>query len=319
MKLLALLALLSLSAYADDDISKFTGHTYKKAEYDLCLRDYDTITKNISSVDGLTVLAGGCLEYGRDNFRIEFDYIHPLATEVENYIVTFADETACPKFIKQAEQELLASGNHFVASYCEGKDLNTLFVDTTRSIVRSLNKLGKFNSQIECLNFIADLTTKAKANKMTSFLSYCQDTKYDSTAKIYFTPVFNYISYFEIEMGLINGKTVATQSTCADNRVNVEQNFSSNDIKIVYDYCAGAMTIDQNLQEIILYLKPKNARYIVEYEGVAAKSQEACEIQLNSIINGLENAGQKVLYGYCKKINDKNFKPSISYLKTIEL
>lgn len=315
MKILSLLVLVSFGAFANADISKYQGHIYKKAEYDLCLKDYDVITKNVDSVEGFTVLSGGCLNYGRDNFRVEFDYIHPLASEVENYPITLTDEAACLGSIKKAQDEMLASGNHFVTAYCEGKVLNTQFVDTTRSIVRSLNKLGNFNSQPACLNFIADLTAKARADKMTSFMSYCQ--KYEFSGKTYFAPVFNYISFYEIEMNVINGKTVASSSACLNDRVSVEQNFSSNDIKVVYAFCSGTMTAE-NTQETILYLKPKNGRYITVYEGVVLNSQEVCETQLNSIMSGLEHSGESVLYGHCRKLNATSFVPSITYLKTIK-
>lgn len=319
MKILSLLALVSFGAFASSEISNYQGHTYKKAEYDLCLNDYDMITKNVDSAAGYTVLSGGCLEDGSGNFKMQFDYIHPLASEIKNFSVPLSNEAACLSSIKKAQAEILSSGNYPVATYCEGKELNTQFIDTTHSIVRSLNKLGKFNSFMECSNFLSELTNKAKASKMISLMSSCQEIKYDYTGTVYFNATFNYISYFEIELGLINGKSVASQSACAEGRLKVEQNFASSDIKIVHAYCTGAMTSEQSTQESILYLIPKNGRYITSYEGLTLNSSEDCETQLNSITSGLEHAGNKVLYGFCKDMGGKKFRPSITYVKTIEL
>ena len=52
MKILSFVVFLSFGAFAGSDISKFSGHVYKKAAYDVCLNDYDTITKTVASVEG---------------------------------------------------------------------------------------------------------------------------------------------------------------------------------------------------------------------------------------------------------------------------
>lgn len=318
MKLLSFLVLLPIFAYASADISQFRGQFYKKAEYDVCLKNFDVVTQKVNAVQGYTVLSGGCLEYGKDTFRMEFDYLHPLASYVENYPVELENEKTCQNYLAAAQNEMVASGNQFVTAYCQGKVLNTHFIDTTRSIVRSLNRLGKFNSLVECSNFLADLTNKASALRMTSFMSLCIATKYDATEKVYYRPVFNYISYYETEMGLITGKLVPSVASCANN-MNVEQNFSKNNVKVVHSYCSGTMSWEQTTQETVLYLKPNSGRYIAEYSGVVMNSKQTCETQLENVIRGIESTGEGVLYGFCQKVGEKHFKPSVTYIKTIKI
>lgn len=314
MKFLLLAAICSLSAFASSDISKFRGQVYAKADFDLCLQDYDLTIRNMESQAGFSVLDGGCVASGRENFRMEFDYLHPLAKEVEFLSVKFSDQAICKKSIETSKKELLASGNVFITSYCEGSQLTNHFIDTTYSVVRSLTKLGKFHTEGECLNFISDLSAKGKVHKIHPFMSYCE--KNDT----YFLPVFNFMSVFSVDVAVISGKTSATASECSQSRNEVESNFSNNKVKIVAAFCAETLNNEKSFQETILYIKPhKELRFVQEYSGVVESTQEACEAKLDSIVSTFNASGTAVIYSFCKPTGMKAYKPVISYIKVLEL
>lgn len=312
MKFLSFLMLLPVFAYASADISQFKGHIYKKAELDQCLKDFDVVTKNVSSVSSYTVLSGSCLEVGKDAVQMQFDYLHPLASPVDTFEAEYADAQTCAATLSQAKTEITASGNTFVSTYCEGKALKLHFIDTTRSVTRTLSRLGKFNTQAECLNFVNELSVKAKSLKMFSLLSTCQNNM----------PVFNYVSHFDLEMGVINGKTVTSAAACTNNSVAVSENFSAKNVKLVYSFCSNTVSYEPAVQEVVLYLVPKNVgKYITEYNGVSFNNKEMCEAQLGSVIRGIESSGDGVLYGHCQKLGTVSFtyRPQITYIKSIQL
>lgn len=67
----------------------------------------------------------------------------------------------------------------------------------------------------------------------------CQEVKYAPNGVTSFSPFFNYISFYEIEVNMINGKTSSTLTGCFKSTASIDKNFNQNNVKLVYSYCAG--------------------------------------------------------------------------------
>lgn len=310
MRFLVLAMLFSLSALAAE-ISSFKGQIYKKRDLDTCLKDYANILKRVESIKGFSPLDGSCAPYGGDHLRLEFNYAHPFAQSIEEFSVRYQSLEECQALASRVEDEILSSGNQFVAGYCKEKELFVHSIDMTHSMVRSLSELGTYQSKEECLRFVLELSRIGKEVGMTSLMSTCQEVSYFGSSQKYFTPVFNYIAFHAVEVVALNGKI---KDDCVHDQPDLSA-FEANNVKVLYAYCSKEMNRSQKNQETILYLRPKGqAKYVWEYQGLYAESQAACETQLEVVVRGFD----RVLYAFCRKVNDKFFRPSVTYLKAIE-
>lgn len=318
MKVLALVLVLAFNVLADTNISNFTGKIYLKEDLNSCLSDYDSIQKNMNKVDGFTILDGGCLDYGQKHTRLEFNYMHPLAKRIDTFKSELRDEATCESKLQQAQNEIIASGNIYINAFCSRHELKLNFVDITYSTVNTLRNLGRLNAKSTCENLIADLNKNAKAVNAFSLLSYCKEVSYGIAAVTYYIPVFNYVSFYEIDIELIKGKSSMAQGSCLNNAQRIAANFANNDVKIIHTYCSDN-SADSTQQENILYLKPKLPKYITEFKGVVLNDANTCEVQLENIVSALENSGSGVLYSQCMKIGEKRYRANVNYVKVLDI
>lgn len=306
---------MSFNIFASVDNSKFRGQIYKKSDLTQCLKDYDTALKNVETVVGYKIIDGGCSDYGSDALRLEFDYVHPVGSGIQQIEAKFSDLDSCRKANLKASEDISLSENQFVYSFCQNTTLTIHYINTSHTVARSLPKFGKFDSLEGCVSFLADLTNKAKKFKMTSVISKCDEYLSGSAGKKYFVPSFNYVSNFKVEMKVIAGKI---SDKCSANRPDIEQTFMQNNIDLVSVSCLSPLNYEQGEQEIIMYLIPRNGKYITDYEGIMTNSMQTCEAKLDKIVRTFEVSGQEVLYSYCKKISELQFRPIATYIKILE-
>jgi hypothetical protein len=320
MKSLTLIVILLLSPVTHADVSQFKGRNYTKDQTRVCEQDLADIKKTLSGVEGFSVLNGGCLTTAPETISLRFDYLHPLASRIENFSASYTNVSSCGAANVSARRELLASGNLFVASHCEDTQLTTHFINTNHSVLRSIGNLGTFSDPSDCSATLALLASQAEKFEIHPFMLQCLKKTYNDGKQTVFDATFNYIASYDTELAAIPGETHDSYSECGLQHEELVKTFADNHVSLVYDSCARAAPLGEKVQRTILYMKPQGTlKLVTNYTGFLVENQSACELQLSKITQKLNESGQNVLYGFCSKAGDKNFWPSVSYLRPIQL
>lgn len=317
MKLLTLI-LFIFSVQAHADIATVKGQVYAKSNLEACMNDYQSVVRNIHSVEGYSVLSGGCISYGEKNIQMEFSYIYPLASAIDVATQTYTDQDACAASLLQTKNEVAASGNTFVTAYCKGNQMIAQLIDTTYSVIKSINGLAKFDSLDGCHQFLSKMNQSLLRLKMFPLMSTCQTYSHYFAGATFYYPHVQYIAYFERTLGLIKGKKVNVGDSCPSNRSAVEDAFYKNNISLVDMYCTSAVDDTDQMQEMILYLKPVDSVYLEEFKGQELSSLEQCHSQVSSASRIMNGSGLSVLYSFCKE-NKQRFSPVIHYVRRLEI
>jgi hypothetical protein len=312
MKTILFLSLMSTYLFAN--FTSFNGDTYKKDQLSKCESDFLKITQSIESVDGFKVIDGGCVSLHSDKyFKLKFNYLHPITKRIETDKRALSSKEVCERKNTTIENKIFQAGNVYVHSYCENNNLIINQIDMTYSLTRDMDNLGTFLEKKACESFLKRIENSTKKVNAHVVVSECIKLQRYNSDLITYRPVVSILANHQIDIKLLQGKKLDAITSCDQATMNTNRNFTDAGVKLVLNYCVNGS--ENSVKEYVLYLNPKAPKYVDDYRSIAATSMSTCLESLERIESALLSINKNVLYGYCKKINDKLFMPKVTYLR----
>lgn len=313
MKLFLMTALMVSAVFAN--YTSYKGETYKAEMLFKCESDFLKMTQRMESVEGFKVIDGGCTPMMEAKFyKLQFNYLHPFTKRLDTDKVSISNDKECEKINSTIENKISQAGNVYVHSYCERNELKISQIDLTYSLMRGMNKLGKFSTLNMCQSFLKTLENKASKSKAFVITSDCKKQSNYNSDVTYYSPIANILANHKLELQVIKGRAVNTLSNCEIANEDTRRNFSIAGVNLVHSYCDDS---NNTFQEYMIYLKPDLPYYIDEYRAIPATSINSCIDSLERIKSALLSVDKKILNSYCKEIRENLFKPMVTYLKKI--
>lgn len=313
MKLFLMTALMVSAVFAN--YSSYKGETYKADMLFKCESDFLKMTQRMESVEGFKVIDGGCTPImDAKYYKLQFNYLHPFTKRLDTDKVTILNDKECEKINSTIENKISQAGNIYVHSYCEKNELKISQIDLTYSIMREINRLGKFNSLNMCKSFLKTFENKASKSKVFVITSYCKKQSIYNSDITFYSPSVNLLAYHKLNLQILEGKTSNTLSSCGIAIEDTRRNFSIAGVNLVHNYCDNS---NNSFQEYMIYLRPELPYSIQEYKSIPTTSMNSCIGSVERIESVLLSVDKKILYSYCKEIREDKFKPIITYLKKI--
>jgi hypothetical protein len=311
---LFLMAVLMMSA-ASANFTTYRGETYKADLLNKCESDFKKMSQRIESVEGFKVIDGGCISlFEGKQFKLEFNYLHPLTKRLEVEKIVVSTNKVCEKLNAQIENKITSAGNVYIHSYCNKNELNINQIDLTYSIMRDLTDLGTYNTYNACDQFLQNFEMKANSKKVFVIAADCKKIIIRNGNTSFYRPIVKINSHHKIEIEMIKGTKINTLSGCDLASETTQNRFSKANVSLVMSYCDNN---EDHFQEHILFIKPDLPYFVTDYRSLKTTSMQECKDSLARIEMAIESINQDVLYSYCKKISDKHFNPIVKYVKEI--
>lgn len=313
MKLLLMTALMVSAVFAN--YTSYKGETYKAEMLFRCESDFLKMTQRMESVEGFKVIDGGCTPMmNAKYYKLQFNYLHPFTKRLDTDKVTISDDKECEKINSTIENKISQAGNVYVHSYCERNELKINQIDLTYSLMREMNKLGKFSSLNMCQSFLKTFENKASKSNVFVIASDCKKQSIYNSDVTYYSPSANVLANHKLNLQAIKGRVVNTLNNCEIANEDTRRNFSIAGVNLVHSYCDNS---NNSFQEYMIYLKPELPYFIEEYRSIPTTSMNSCVDSIERIESTLLSVDKKILYSYCKEIREDLFKPMVTYLKKI--